>query len=163
MLPLACCGCGGTQVPEEIKNLCPASVTVMDGDQPVKGILVTLSAKGGQGAFACNGVADDKGVAQIRSTRGSHTGKGAPEGTYAVVLSETIVLPSELEPQESDQDLSEAAQAAKNRKVEAFLRTVKRSVPVVLTATGTSPVELVVAKGQSATIVIDVAKHRQVN
>ena len=132
----------------------------MDGDRPVEGILVTLSAKGGQGAYACNGVADNKGVAQILSSRSSYTGKGVPVGTYAVVLSETIELPPELEPQENDQNLPMAAQIAKDRKIEAFLRSAKRSVPVVLTTAGTSPIELEVAKGQLATVIIDVAKHR---
>ena len=155
-----CCGCNNTNVPAELRNLYPASVTVMDGDRPVAGILVTLSAKGGQGAFACNGVADDNGVAQILSSRSSYTGKGAPAGMYAVVLSETIELPPELEPQESDQDLPMAAQVAKDRKVEAFLRSAERSVPAVLTSASTSPIELEVAKGQNATVIIDVAKHR---
>ena len=154
-------GCSNTKVPEELRNLYPASVTVLDGDRPVTGILVTLSAKGSQGAFACNGVANDNGVALIRSSRSSYTGKGAPTGTYAVVLSETIELPPELEPQESDQNLPMAAQVAKDRKVEAFLRTAKRLVPVILTTARTSPIEITVAKGQNATVEIDVAKHRQ--
>ena len=157
---MTCCGCGGTNVPEELRNLYPASVTVMDGGQPVAGILVTLSAKSSQGTFACNGVADDKGVARIQSTRGSYTRKGAPTGTYAVVLSETIELPPELEPQESDQDLPVAARLAKDRKAEEFIRSAERSVPVALTTSGTSPIELVVAKGQNATITVDVAAHR---
>jgi len=155
---LICCGCGGTQVPEELRDLYPATVTVMDGDQPMAGILVTLFAKSGHGAYACNGVTDGKGAAQIQSSRGSYTGKGVPAGTYSVVLSENIVLPADLEPQTSDEDLSPTAQAEKERKRNEFV-SKNRLVPSVLT-TASSPTELVVAKGKNATVEIDVAKHR---
>ena len=155
---LSCCGCG-TQVPEELRNLYPVTVTVMNGKQPMAGVLVTLSAKGGQGAYACNGVTGNDGVALIRSTRGSYTGSGVPAGTYAVVLNETIELPADLEPQETDQDLPSAVLAKKERELAEFL-SKNRSVPSTLTTAGASPIEVVVAKGQNAIVAVDISEHR---
>ena len=123
------------------------------------GIHVILTGKTGQGAYACNGITDDKGVTRIRSTRGSFTRKGAPPGTYAVVLSEPIEVPADLLSQESDRDLPSAAQAEKKRKLDKFL-SENQVVPAILMTASTSPIELVVAKGQDATVSIDVAKHR---
>jgi len=154
---LICCGCA--DVPEELRNLIPVSVTVKNGDQPVAGIQIILLAKASQGAFACNGVTDANGMTQIQSSRGSFTGKGVPAGTYTVVLSEPIEVPEDLLSQESDQDLSPAAQAEKARKLDEFLKK-NQVVPTVLTIATTSPVEVTVAKGQNATVEIDVTKHR---
>ena len=157
---LSCCGCGGGgNVPAELRNLCPASVTVMNGDQPMADVQVILLAKAGQGAHACTGVTGNDGVAKIQASRGSYTGKGVPAGTYSVVLSESIDVPENLIAQESDQNLPPAAQAEKSRKLDEFL-SKNRVVPVVLSTATTSPIELVVAKGQDATVMIDVAKHR---
>jgi len=121
-------------------------------------IQVTLFAKAAQGAFACNGVTDANGTVQIKSSRGSYTGKGAPVGTYTVVLSEPIEVPEDLLSQESDQDLPPAAQAEKARKLDEFLKK-NQLVPTVLT-TVASPVEVTVVAKQNATVEIDVAKHR---
>ena len=156
---LTCCGCGGPKIPDELRNLVPVSVTVMNGTQPMAGMMVTLSAKSGQGAYAVNGVTNTAGTEQIQTSRSSFTKKGAPAGTYSVVLAETIVLPAELEPQETDQDLPRAAQAEKSRKVEEFLRK-NRLVPSALTTSGSSPVEVVVAQGQNVTLTIDITEYR---
>ena len=158
--PLVCGGCGNSQVPDELRNLYPATVTVKDGEQPITGLLVTLVSKDSHGAYACNGVTNGKGVAEIRSSRGSYTGKGVPSGTYTVVLLETIELPPELVPQESDQDLPQSARVAKDRKAEEFMQSAMRSVPAVLTATGTSPIDVSVTKKQGGTVVVNVAEHR---
>ena len=157
---LTYCGCGGgAKVPEELRNLVPASVTVMNGDQPMAGIQIILLAKGSQGAFACNGITDAKGMAQICSSRSSYTRKGVPVGTYSVVLSESIDVPENLVSQESDQALPPAAQAEKARKLDEFLNK-NRTVPTILSSAATSPIALEVAKGQEATVTIDVATHR---
>jgi len=146
------------EVPAELRNLVPVSVTVKNGDQPIAGIQVILLAKTGQGAFACNGVTDANGMTQIQSSRGSYKGKGVPAGTYTVVLSEPIEVPEDLLSQESDQDLPPAAQAEKARKLDEFLRK-NQLVPIVLT-TVASPVEVTVVAKQNATVEIDVAKHQ---
>lgn len=157
-LLLTCFGCG-SGIPDELRNLVPVTITVTNGSTPIPGILVRLSAKGGQGAYAVNAVTNESGTAEIQSSRSSFSGKGAPAGTYAVVLVENVSLPAELEPLETDQDLPPAQQAAKERKREIFLRK-NQTLPPVLTASGTSPLELVVAQGQDATLAVDVAVHR---
>ena len=157
---LTYCGCSGVggQVPTELRNLVPASVTVTNGDQPMAGIQVVLLTKTG-GAYACNGVTDVNGMAQIQSSRSSYTRKGAPAGTYTVVLSESIEVPENLLSQESDQDLPPAAQAEKARKLEEFL-SKNQVVPSALT-TGASPIELVVAERTGATLTVDVTQYKK--
>jgi len=151
------CGCG-TQVPDELRNLVPTTVTVMNGEQPMANIRVTLLAKSSQGAYACNGITGNDGAAQIQSSRAAYVGNGVPAGTYSIVLSEPIEVPADLEPQEEDQNLSPAAQAEKTRKLNEFLNK-NRVVPSALTVAGTSPIELIVEKSE-ATLNIDVSKHR---
>ena len=155
---LSCCGCGGAKLPDELRNLSPVSITVKNGDQPMPGIQIVLFAKSG-GAFSCTGVTSSDGVAQIQTSRGSHTGKGAPAGTYSVSLSESIELPLELVSQESDQDLPPAAQAEKSRKMEEFLNK-NRKVPAALT-TPSSPVEVTVADKTGATLAVDIAQYKK--
>lgn len=154
---LLCCGCN-TAVPEELKNLAPVTITVTDNSQPLEGVAVALNSKGGaSGFFVCTGLTDAKGVAKIESSRNEHTRKGAPPGTYAVVLVKPVIVPPELEPQEEDQD-NPAAAAARHAKLSAFLKE-NQSLPLVLTRSTSSPVELTVAEKSGATAEIDIAKY----
>jgi hypothetical protein len=155
---LVCSGCG-TQLPEELKNLAPVTITVMDGSQPLEGVAVALNSKGGaKGFFVCTGVTDAKGVAKIESTRSSCTGKGAPPGTYSVVLVKPVDIPPELEPREEDQD-NPAAATARQAKLNAFLKE-KQAIPMMLTQSTSSPVELTVMEKSGATAEIDISKYR---
>ena len=153
-----CVGCNQAKAPEELKNLVPVTVTVTDGSQPVENVAVRLSAKGSQGAFACVGTTDAKGVAVIQSAKGSYTGKGVPSGTYTVVLVDSVEIPEDLQPQEEDQD-NPATAAAKQAKRDAFLKQ-NNVIPDKLTQSTSSPVELTVAEKTGATTEIDIAKYR---
>jgi len=153
---VSCGGCGFTAVPEELKNLHPVTITVTNGTEPLEGIGVTLSSKGSQGAYGVNAMTDAKGEARIQTTRGQHTRGGAPPGTYAVVLFKAIATPPELEPSEDDQNDPVGA-AAKRAKLDAFLKE-NRAIPLVLTQSDSSPVEITV--GSSATSLgVDIAKY----
>ena len=153
-----CVGCNQTKVPDELKNLTPVTVTVTDGSQPVENVAVRLSVKGTQGAFACVGATDAKGVAVIQSTSGSYTGKGAPAGTYSIVLVKPVDIPEDLQPQEEDQD-NPAVAAAKQTKRDAFLKQ-NNVIPDKLTQSASSPIELTVVEKSGATTEIDIAKYR---
>ena len=155
---LLCAGCKRGNVPEELKNLVPVTVTVTDGSQPLQGVTVRLGSKNPQGLFASVGITDANGVAQIESTRSSYTGKGAPAGTYSVVVSKPVDIPEDLQPQEEDQD-DPAAAMAKQAKRDAFLKQ-NQAIPVVLTQSATSPIELTVAEKTGATTEIDISKFR---
>ena len=156
---LSCCGCGdAVKAPAELKNLVPVSITVKNGDLPMGDIQVILFAKSG-GAFACNGVTGNNGVANIQSSRSSYTGNGVPPGTYTVVLSEPIEIPEELISQESDQNLPPAAQAEKSRKLNEFL-SKNQIVPSALT-TSASPIELTVANKTKATLTVDITQYKK--
>ena len=155
----SCVGCGGTKLPEELKNLAPVTVTVTDGSQPLKGIAVALNSKGNaSGFFVCSGSTDNQGVAKIVSTRSSYTGKGVPAGTYSIVLVKSVEIPEELQPKEEEQD-NPAAAAARQAKLNAFLKE-RQAIPAMLTQAASSPIELTVEVKTGATIEIDIAKYR---
>ena len=157
-LPLGT-GCGGGNTPEELKNLVPVTITVTDGSQPVEGVAVSLNSKVEvKGFFVCTGVTDSRGVANIESTRSSQTRKGAPAGTYSVVLVKSVEIPEDLQPMEEDQ-INPAAAAAKQTKRDAFLKQNK-VIPDKLTQSTSSPVELTVAEKSGATVEIDISKYR---
>ena len=156
---LICAGCDGGNTPEELKNLVPVTITVTDGAQPVEGVAVSLSSKSEvKGFFVCTGITDAKGVAKIESTRSSHTRKGAPTGTYSVVLVKTVEIPEDLQPREEDQSNPSAA-AAKQTKRDAFLKQ-NNVIPDKLTQSASSPIELTVVEKSGATTEIDIAKYR---
>ncbi|MDR0338356.1 MAG: Ig-like domain-containing protein [Planctomycetaceae bacterium] len=157
---LFCVGCNDVPVPDELKNLCPVTITVTDGDQAMEGVSVSLSAKTSGGAWASRGVTDAKGVAVIQTTRASYSGKGTPIGDYKVTLIKTVELPPELEPKEEDQNLTPQDAIAKQAKQEAFYEK-NRIIPKILADSKTSPIELTVA-GKNATILtIDIAQYKK--
>jgi hypothetical protein len=159
-MPLFWVGCGGVPVPDELKNLCPVTITVIDSDQAMEGVSVALFAKTSGGAWASRGVTNEKGVAVIQTSRSSYTGKGVPAGDYKVTLIKTVNFPPELEPQETDQNLPPQAVAAKEKKRNDFLEK-NRIIPKLLELSDTSPVELTVASQTGATLIIDLSKYKK--
>jgi hypothetical protein len=153
-------GCSGTEIPTELKGLCSVTITVIDGDQPIEGVHVSLANKGSHGAWGCAATTDSKGVAVIQTTRSSHSGKGAPPGTYTVALSKMITLPPDLESTEEDQNLSPQAATAKQAKQEAFYEK-NRVIPKILEDSNTSPIELTVAEKDATILTIDIAQYKK--
>ncbi|MDR1963296.1 MAG: Ig-like domain-containing protein [Planctomycetaceae bacterium] len=158
---LICTGCSNVKVPDYLKNLCPVTITVTDGGLPMDGVAVILSSKGSQGAFACTGVTDAKGIAQIYSSCNSYTGKGTPAGTYSVVLIKTVDLPVDLVTvEEIDMKLSASEQTAKHAKQEAFLEK-NRLIPKILESSETSPVDLTVTGKTGIILTVDIAQYKK--
>ena len=153
-----CVGCNQTKAPDALKNLVPVTITVTDGSNPVEKVSVRFSGKGSQGAFACVGTTDAKGVATIQSTSGSYTGKGVPAGTYSVVLIGSVGIPEDLQPREEDQD-NPAAAAAKQAKRDEFLAK-NQLVPKSLTTAAETKIELTVVEGKGESLTIDLSQYR---
>jgi hypothetical protein len=157
---LFCVSCSGVKVPDELRNLCPVTITVTDGNQALSGAMVSLSAKTTAGAWASRGITDANGVAVIQTTRASYTGKGVPIGEYKVFLIETVKLPPELEPKDEDQDLPPQEAADKQAKQEEFYE--KNSIiPKILTDSNTSPIELKVVEKNTAILTINIAEYKK--
>ncbi|MDR3198120.1 MAG: hypothetical protein LBU34_09665 [Planctomycetaceae bacterium] len=155
-----CIGCNKVTVPDELKNLCPVTIAVIDGHQPVEGVTVRLVSKEPRGVFASNGITDSKGIAKLRSSRGSYTGNGVPAGIYSVVLLKTVDFTEELMPTEADQNLSPSALAKKQSKQEEFLEK-NRIIPKILEASNSSPIEITVTNKTDVTMEIDLSKYKK--
>jgi hypothetical protein len=153
-------GCNNVTIPDELKNLCPVTITVTENHQPVEGVTVRLVSKEPRGVFASNGITDVKGIAKLQSSRGSYTGNGVPAGTYSVVLLKTVDFPEDLMPVEADQNLSQSALAKKQVKQEEFLDK-NRVIPKILESSSSSPVELIVTEKTGVTLEIDLSKYKK--
>jgi hypothetical protein len=153
-------GCNTVTVPDELKNLCPVTITVIDGNQPVEGVTVRLSSKEPRGVFVCNGITNVKGIATLQSTRGSYTGSGVPVGTYAVVLLKRADYPEDLMPIETDQNLSPSVLAEKQAKQEEFLEK-NRIIPKILENNNSSPIDIIVTENTGVTMEIDLSRYKK--
>jgi hypothetical protein len=157
---LFCLGCNRVPVPDELKDLCPVTITVTDNNLPMEDVLVSLSAKTSGGAWASRGVTDAKGFAVIQTSRASYSGTGVPAGDYKVTLAKTVNLPPDLVPEEKDQNLLPKEAAIKETKREDFLEK-NRIIPKVLELSNTTPVELTVTPKTGATLTIDLSQYKK--
>ncbi|MBI1347972.1 hypothetical protein GC163_16985 [bacterium] len=77
-------GCGGG---DSGPTLYPVTGKLTKGGQPFSGVTVTLSPTEGKGSVGLIATTKDDGTFDIITPQG---GRGAPEGTYRVVLSKTV-------------------------------------------------------------------------
>lgn len=95
-------GCGGPKKPADLPELHPVKITVVQDGQPLEGATVTLAPNDASMRFVVGYKTDKSGVAEIR-TQGEW--KGAPAGTYKVLISKVDVKDtSELGPPPTDPD-----------------------------------------------------------
>jgi hypothetical protein len=158
LISLSLVGCNNNRLPKKPKNLHPVTITVMNGEQPVEGVAVTLSGRSSQGAFACTGLTDNQGVAKIRSLRNSYTVRGVPAGTYRVALDELPELPMELTPHETDEKLPPKEAATKEFQRKIYFEE-NQLIPTILTSPGSTPIELTVSENKETAFLIDVNKY----
>jgi len=159
LISLLLVGCSNNRLPKEPKNLHPVTITVMNGEQPVGGVAVTLSVRNSQGAFACTGLTDSQGVAKIRSLRNSYTVRGVPTGTYRVALDKLPELPVELMPHETDEELPPKDAATKEFQRKIYFEE-NQLIPVVLTSPDSTPIELTVSENEETAFHIDISKYQ---
>ena len=139
--------------PPELQNLYPVTITILDNGQPIQGVLVTLAAKvQREGIWSCNGITDGNGVVKVQTKIRSLVGDGAKSGTYTVVLSKDVSIPTELTREGS----SDPAVDAKRTE---FIEK-NRVIPPIFGTDQTSPIELTVEDKKGATLTVDVAKYR---
>jgi len=86
---LSIAGCTGNDgKPKDLPPLFPCEITVTQDEKPLAGATISLETSGGTNViYIPSGITDESGKAEI-STYGF---KGAPAGTYKVVVRKTIV------------------------------------------------------------------------
>jgi hypothetical protein len=79
-------GCGGVEKPAGMPDLHPTSLTFTQGGPPLAGASVTLIAQDAANSqWSIGGPTDSRGVLNVH-TQGF---KGAPEGSYKIVVTKT--------------------------------------------------------------------------
>lgn len=82
-------GCSRTPKPDGLPVLRSCKITITQEGKGVEGVTVMLSPKEGENCpWAVTGVTDSGGTAQIQ-THGNY--RGAPEGTFRVLLSKELI------------------------------------------------------------------------
>ena len=79
-------GCDGGRPEGFPKKLFTCQVVVMDGDVPLKEASVSLVPESESQKFSMIGITDENGVANIRTAQAGYYGKGAPQGTYKILI-----------------------------------------------------------------------------
>jgi len=85
-------GCGGPQRPAGFPALFLCEITITQGGQPLVGADVRLMPESGSADWIISGKTGSNGVARV-STHGKFD--GAPEGTFKVLVSKTLVKASQ--------------------------------------------------------------------
>ena len=158
LISLSLVGCSNNRLPKEPKDIHPVTIAVMNGTQPLEGVAVTLSGRNSQGAFACTGLTDSQGIAEIRSLRNSYTMRGVPTGTYRVALDKLPELPVELTPHETDEELPPKEAATKEFKRKIYFEE-NQLIPAILTLTSSTPIVLTVSENKETTFLVDISKY----
>ena len=147
-------GCGGANVPKDFPKTMPYTITVVDGGKPIEGVIVRLSTTTSPN-WTASGVTNASGVAELQTISGSYSRKGAPEGSYKVVM----VKPLEVDPAllgPVPEDLP--GQVVYNAKLKELQSKMTPEVPLVYSLDDTTPVSIEIAKGKKQET-IDVGKQ----
>ena len=91
LLVTICCGVFGCgpQKPDDMPDLVPFKVKIVDGDKPIEGVHVLLSYDKNP---VVSGDTDKNGVAELTTTLQKYSAKGAPIGSFKVIcIKEPVV------------------------------------------------------------------------
>ena len=151
-------GCGPAR-PPEMPATVPCTVTVLDGGTPLQGVAVTLRFDELSSSLLVEGTTDASGVAQIKTTWGNYTAKGAPVGTCKVAVDKYFEIPpNTISEEESEKWTME--QATRHLKEREELIDSLRIIPKEISNTSTTPLSMTVeASGGSLTV--DVSEYKK--
>ncbi|MCF0233848.1 MAG: carboxypeptidase regulatory-like domain-containing protein [Thermoguttaceae bacterium] len=81
-------GCGGVKKPDDLPELYPVKIKIIQDGAPLEGATVILNDVTMQSRFTCGGVTDAKGTVAVK-TDGKYP--GAPQGNYKVTVSKAFI------------------------------------------------------------------------
>jgi hypothetical protein len=138
-------GCGQKK-PSGFPALVPCSVSVTKDGKPIDKTVVSLSPVSGGGEWIASGITDSGGNAEISTSQGSYSAKGAPESEFKVFLTRPIEIDLNVSQQEVF-DMS-PAEREKLKKETDRLTEAARIIPEKLESIVTTPVKISVKKGE---------------
>jgi hypothetical protein len=148
---------GCSQLPLELRNLHPVTITVTNNNVPIESVTVSLVNKQPQTLRGCSGLTNVSGVAKIATSVGSHSAWGVASGEYRVVLTQNISLPEDLQPVNDEESMPEKERREREMKRNAFLEK-NNVIPESLRSRSQSPIELAV-NNASTELTIDIANY----
>lgn len=153
-----CFGCSGGK-PDGIPKLEQTKITVVKGGTPVANANVFLvpSLESPSGSWSVAGQTDASGLAIIKTSQGSWSAPGAPEGEYKIYLTKFAQIEEPEMPANMDED--EEAKAAYYAEREKRLKEAGNEIPAKLNQAETSGLKITVGSGLTEqTIDVDQAQ-----
>jgi len=151
-------GCGSAR-PKEMPETVPCKITVLDNGKPIQGAVVTLYNKTVSGSLLIEGMTNASGVAEIKTTWGSYTTKGAPLGTSQVTVDKYVeVPPSTVTEKEMERWTSE--QGAKYEREREEMIDKLRIIPKEIALISSTPLSITVESGAGAALTVDINDYK---
>ena len=152
-------GCNRAKRPRDFPDLEPCTITIVNGANPVQGASILLSSSDGtkKGAWIADGITDDNGVAQIKTSQGNYSKKGVPTGKYKLTLSKEPKVEGELPPQELEK-LSLEEYRAYTRKIADQKAKMPKEIPDKAKSQKETPLDLDVPSS-GCNLTIDLSEY----
>lgn len=152
-------GCGPKR-PEGMPETVPCTVTVLEGGTPMAGVIVTLRNDTASSSLLIEGTTNSAGVAEISSTWGNYTAKGAPIGPAKVTLNKPFEIPPPTA-SEAEMELWTMEQSTKYLKEREEMIDKLRIIPKIVSVVSQSPLTVSVESGSGATLTVDINDYKK--
>ena len=152
-------GCGPAR-PTDMPTTAPCTITVLDGGKPMRGVSVVLFYAEGSASLVIGGMTNASGVAEIKTTWGNYTAKGAPIGVSKVTVDKSFEIPPEtVTPEESARWTP--AQGAKYERERMEMVDKLRIIPAAISDISLTPLSVSVESRTGGSLTIEVGDHRR--
>jgi hypothetical protein len=152
-------GCGPAR-PKDMPKTAPCVITVLQDGKPMQDAVITLYYAEGSGSLNIDGTTDESGKAEIRTTWGSYTTKGAPVGTCKVTVNKHFDIPPDSATWEESMTWT-PAQAEKYEKDRAELVAKMRIVPVEIASVERTPLTVTIESGAGGTLTVEINDYKK--
>ena len=152
-------GCGPAR-PKDMPETAPCKITVLQQGNPIPDVIVTLYREGGNGALNISGTTNAAGIAEIKTSWGNYTTKGAPVGTCKVTVEKYFEIPPETVTAE-ESALWTPEQGARYERERYAMVEKLRIFPVVISNIALTPLSVSVASRTGGTLTVEVANYKK--
>jgi len=152
-------GCGPAR-PQNMPETAPCKITVLYNGKPMQGVVVALYYEEGSSSLNIDGTTNASGVAEIKTTWGSYTTKGAPVGTCKVTLNEYFEMPPEtVTPEESA--LWTPQEGARYERERQEMVDKLRTIPKEITNISLTPLSVTIEPRTGGSLTVEVSEYKQ--
>lgn len=148
-----------SKFPANWPKIYPCKIQVVQNGVPIAGVDVTLIRVSDHGSWAVSGRTDQNGNAEIETSWTKAGQKGAPEGTFKVVLFKPLEPEVDSTPPERLEKMNYAQRKAHEDNLFEKSRKRKPALPPIFSDGATTPVQIEVGPEQPADFSIDLDEY----